>query len=59
MLAFASLVTGAPAADLVQSLPGFQPWPFHAYSGYLHVPGPFQLVRCCTISIQALREAAA
>jgi carboxypeptidase C (cathepsin A) len=41
---FAILVFGAPAGDLVTSLPGFDSgWPFKAYSGYLHVPGPFKL----------------
>ena len=38
-----AFATGAPTADLVTSLPGFSSWPFDAYSGYLHVPGPFKL----------------
>ena len=35
----------APAGDLVTDLPGFgnSTWPFKLYSGYLTVPGPFQL----------------
>ena len=37
--------TAAPASDLITNLPGFgnSTWPFKAYSGYLTVPGPFQL----------------
>ena len=33
------------ASDLITNLPGFgnSTWPFKAYSGYLTVPGPFQL----------------
>ena len=33
----------APAADLVDQLPGFEKAPFNVYSGYLTVPGPFEL----------------
>jgi len=35
----------APTSDLITNLPGFgnSTWPFKAYSGYLTVPGPFQL----------------
>ena len=33
----------APAADLVDQLPGFDKAPFKVYSGYLTVPGPFEL----------------
>ena len=45
MLALLSMSLGAPAADLITSLPGFanSSWPFKAYSGYLTVPGPFAL----------------
>ena len=35
---------GAPQADLVTSMPGFNgSWPFKVYSGMLTVPGPFAL----------------
>ena len=30
----------APAADLVDQVPGFDKTPFKVYSGYLTVPGP-------------------
>ena len=36
----------APSADLITYLPGFgnaSEWPFDAYSGFLTVPGPFEL----------------
>jgi len=47
-----TLVPGAPAADLVTSLPGFESgWPFKVYSGYLHVPGPFKLNPYDSLSI--------
>ena len=38
-----ALIAGAPAADKVTSLPGFASWPFDVYSGYLNVPGPFEV----------------
>ena len=39
-----SATLGAPDADLVTSLPGFNgSWPFKVYSGMLTVPGPFAL----------------
>eukprot|EP00038_Savillea_parva_P006509 m.164237 g.164237 ORF g.164237 m.164237 type:complete len:496 (-) comp12398_c0_seq1:137-1624(-) len=34
--------TAAPAADKVESIPGFKPFNFSVYSGYLTVPGPFK-----------------
>ena len=42
---FTPATTAAPASDLITNLPGFgnSTWPFKAYSGYLTVPGPFQL----------------
>ena len=42
---FTACSLGAPAADLVTSLPGFNmsSVPFKVYSGYLTVPGPFEL----------------
>ena len=41
-----SSVLSAPAADKIAYLPGFgnaSSWPFDAYSGFLTVPGPFEL----------------
>tara|TARA_B110000208_G_scaffold17602_1_gene21131 strand:- start:1502 stop:2782 length:1281 start_codon:yes stop_codon:yes gene_type:complete len=38
---FSSLAHAAPAADLVDQVPGFAKAPFKVYSGYLTVPGPF------------------
>lgn len=39
---FSHAVLGAPAAAKVEKLPGFEPTKFGVYSGYLHVPGPFE-----------------
>lgn len=44
--AIVSSVISAPAADKITYLPGFgnaSSWPFDAYSGFLTVPGPFEL----------------
>jgi hypothetical protein len=52
LLSAASLT--APAADRVQSLPGFNNisgLPFKIYSGYLTVPGPFSLTDYDSLSI--------
>ena len=45
MLSLFANTPAAPASDLITNLPGFgnSTWPFKAYSGYLTVPGPFQL----------------
>ena len=45
LLVAAVAALAAPAADKVITLPGFNltALPFDAYSGYLHVPGPFEL----------------
>ena len=36
-------VSAAPIDDLVKQLPDFDEAPFDVYSGYLEVPGPFNL----------------
>ena len=53
MLALLSSATvSAPASDLVKSLPGFNgSFPFKVYSGYLHVPGPFEKTDYDSLSI--------
>lgn len=52
MLSIATLVaTAAPVTDLVRSLPGFSTWPFKAYSGYIDVPGPFEMNDYDSLSI--------
>ena len=41
-----STVLAAPEADKIAQLPGFgnaSNWPFTAYSGFINVPGPFEL----------------
>jgi hypothetical protein len=40
-IALSSLASAAPAADLVDQIPGFDKAPFKVYSGYLTVKGPF------------------
>ena len=49
----AAAALAAPAADLVMSLPGFNmsSVPFKVYSGYLTVPGPFELTEYDSLSI--------
>eukprot|EP00729_Bicosta_minor_P015334 gene15334-21959_t len=42
MLFLVAYALGAPAQDKVPQLPGFAPTKFAVYSGYLHVPGPFE-----------------
>ena len=42
LLFLAPALFGAPSADKVVALPGFEPTKFGVYSGYLHVPGPFE-----------------
>ena len=47
VLGIAGCVTAtlaAPSADLVTTIPGFAPFPFKAYSGYLKVPPPLRAV---------------
>ena len=39
----AALVSADVPADLIDQIPGFPKAPFKAYSGYLTVPGPFNL----------------
>ena len=53
MLALIACVSGAPTADLVTSLPGFNltGLNFKVYSGYLTVPGPFKLSDYDSLSI--------
>ena len=51
LLALVFSTLGAPAKDLITSLPGFASWPFKAYSGYLEVPGPFAMNNYDSLSI--------
>ena len=51
LIIFAAALLAAPAEDLVTSLPGFGPWPFKTYSGYIEVPGPFKMNEYDSLSI--------
>jgi len=52
LLTLHAAALGAPTADLVSTLPGFNAtWPFKVYSGYLSVPGPFELNDYDSLSI--------
>eukprot|EP00911_Craspedida_sp_UC1_P000003 UC1_evm1s3 len=51
VLAVAGLSAAAPAGDLVKQLPDFPQAPFKIYSGYLKVPGPFDLNEYDSLSI--------
>ena len=43
--------SAAPAADLVTSVPGFGPFPFKMYSGYLRVAGPLGKAKYDSVTI--------